>query len=99
MAWPAHFSLMNATGLRSESGLGSAQMDHNSDDEPGFYDPEYYACKQASDRPRPVGPDWWEGWWPEGGIDSLEGLERWVDERLDEAIWLARQSSSSLHSL
>ena len=36
----------------------------------------------------PVGPEWWEGRWPAGGIASLEDLERWVDSHLNEMILL-----------
>ena len=36
----------------------------------------------------PVGPEWWEGRWPAGGITSLEDLERWVNAELEEMISL-----------
>lgn len=34
----------------------------------------------------PVGPGWWDGRWPQGGISSLDDLERWVNARLEEMI-------------
>jgi len=37
---------------------------------------------------QPVGPSWWEGRWPVGGINSMEDLGRWVEHRLEEMISL-----------
>jgi len=44
----------------------------------------------------PVGPAWWEGRWPHGGIHSLADLERWVNERLEEAIAMRWYSADTL---
>lgn len=43
-----------------------------------------------------MGPAWWEGWWPDGGINSLDDLEQWVDDRLNEMISLNWHSPKTL---
>jgi hypothetical protein len=57
-------------------------------EEPCFLTPE--DDKSMLDPPTelPIGPPWWEGRWPRGGIDSLDGLERWVNDRLELMIEL-----------
>src|SRR4051812_37641408 len=57
-------------------------------DDPGLYDPEDEAAIQHGLREEPEGPDWWEGRWPEGGINSLDDLRKWVEERLNDFIWM-----------
>lgn len=44
-------------------------------------------------------PRWWEGRWPAGGINSLEGLENWIDDRLNEMIALDWSGSPSLKEM
>lgn len=57
-------------------------------EEPCFLD--YTDDPARFDQPseRPVGPSWWQGWWPSGGINSLADLTQWVEYRLDEMISL-----------
>ncbi|MGO9109103.1 MAG: hypothetical protein ACLP9L_07720 [Thermoguttaceae bacterium] len=40
-------------------------------------------------------PNWWDGYWPSGGIQSRVELGRYVSERLNELIALSRSSSAS----
>src|SRR5208337_4546775 len=58
------------------------------DKEPCLLTPEDDPAMLDTPEDEPVGPEWWEGRWPAGGIASLEDLERWVDAQLDEMICL-----------
>jgi hypothetical protein len=46
----------------------------------------------------PVGPGWWDGRWPQGGINSLADLEGWVNARLEEMIWQYQNYRQTLGS-
>jgi hypothetical protein len=64
-------------------------------DDDDYDEPEEPCCLTPEDNPSmldppivwPVGPGWWDGRWPEGGINSLADLERWVDSRVEEMIF------------
>ena len=58
------------------------------EDEPCLLSPEDDPAMLDTPEDEPVGPEWWEGRWPAGGIASLEDLERWVDSHLNEMISL-----------
>jgi|GEM_PF-2661600 len=34
----------------------------------------------------PAGMSWWEGWWPSGGVDGIDGLKKYVEGRLEGMI-------------
>jgi hypothetical protein len=56
--------------------------------EPPFLDLTESPAGFVTPTTQPIGPDWWDGRWPVGGINSLAGLERWVEKQLDEMICL-----------
>ena len=58
------------------------------EDEPCLLSPEDDPAMLDTPEDEPVGPEWWEGRWPAGGIASLEDLERWVNAELEEMISL-----------
>ena len=58
------------------------------EDEPCLLSPVDDPAMLDTPEDEPVGPEWWEGRWPAGGIASLEDLERWVDSHLNEMISL-----------
>lgn len=45
-----------------------------------------------------VGPGWWDGRWPQGGINSLTDLENWLNDRLEEMIWQYQNYRQTLGS-
>jgi hypothetical protein len=57
-------------------------------EEPCFLDYTDDPARFDASVERPAGPSWWRGWWPSGGINSLDDLTRWVEYRLDEMISL-----------
>jgi hypothetical protein len=71
-------------------------MSHDPTDEPCFLTPEDDESMLDPPLATPVGPPWWEGRWPEGGIHSLDELERWVDDRLAAMISMDWHSQGSL---
>jgi len=58
------------------------------EDEPCLLSPVDDPAMLDTPEDEPVGPEWWEGRWPAGGIASLEDLERWVNAELEEMISL-----------
>ena len=61
------------------------------DDEPAFVSPEEDpSIIQQPTPPKPEGPSWWHGHWPENGIRSLQDLMVYVEqrrERMVEGCW------------
>ena len=72
--------------------------DHESEG-PCFMTIEDDPMMLATSTDSPLGPAWWEGCWPAGGIDSAEGLARWVDERLEQVISLHRYYPKTLGAI
>lgn len=75
-------------------------------DDDDYDDPEEPCCLTPEDDPSmldppivwPVGPGWWDGRWPQGGITSLADLEGWVNARLEEMIWQYQKYRQTLGS-
>ena len=57
-------------------------------EEPCFLTPEDDPSMLDPQLELPPGPLWWLGLWPEGGINSLENLEKYVEDRLTDTIRL-----------
>lgn len=53
-------------------------------------------------QPRPEresGPPWWEGHWPQAGLNDLAGLGEWVEGRLNELIFWTQSSMEELREI
>jgi hypothetical protein len=61
-------------------------------------DPARFASKpEAGQGSQP--PQWWRGKWPAGGIGSMEDLEKYLNERLDQMIVLSWSGVTSNHEI
>lgn len=54
-------------------------------DEPGAFYPDEMSGNFQPPTP-PPGYSWWRGWWPTYGLDSLDDLRMYVEDRLDQMI-------------